>query len=83
MLAVDQRAELLAQLVDRFTGWGFLKHIVRNLVGVLLEVGKGNLSREDILARLRPGSGIASGPAAPASGMFLVSVEYQGQAPGA
>jgi tRNA pseudouridine38-40 synthase len=72
-----------ALLVYRVTGSGFLKHMVRNLVGVLLEVGKGNLSREDVLARLRPGSGIASGPAAPASGLFLVEVEYQGQAPGA
>jgi len=65
-----------ALLIYRVTGSGFLKHMVRNLVGVLLEVGKGNLSREDILARLRPGPGVAAGPSAPASGLFLVSVEY-------
>ena len=65
-----------ALLVYRVTGSGFLKHMVRNVVGVLLEVGKGNLSREDVLARLRPGSGIAAGPSVPASGLFLVSVEY-------
>lgn len=72
-----------ARLVYRVTGSGFLKHMVRNVVGVLLEVGKGNLSGEDVLARLRPGSGIAAGPAAPGSGLFLVSVEYAGQEPGA
>jgi len=65
-----------ALLIYRVTGSGFLKHMVRNLVGVLVEVGKGNLTREDVLARLRPGSGIAAGPTVPASGLFLVSVEY-------
>lgn len=65
-----------ARLVYRVTGSGFLKHMVRNLVGVLLEVGKGNLSERNLLARLRPASGIAAGPAVPASGLFLVSVEY-------
>ena len=65
-----------ALLIYRVTGSGFLKHMVRNVVGVLLEVGKGNLSREDVLARLRAGTGIAAGPTAPASGLFLVSVEY-------
>jgi tRNA pseudouridine38-40 synthase len=63
-------------LVYRVTGSGFLKHMVRNIVGVLLEVGKLNLDRNDIMARLEPDCGIRAGPAAPASGLFLVSVEY-------
>jgi tRNA pseudouridine38-40 synthase len=63
-------------LLYRVTGSGFLKHMVRNIVGVLLEVGKGNLSGDDVLARLEPGSGIKPGPAVPASGLFLVEVEY-------
>ena len=63
-------------LVYRVTGSGFLKHMVRNIVGVLLEVGKRNLAREDVLARLAPGCRIRPGPAAPASGLFLISVEY-------
>jgi tRNA pseudouridine38-40 synthase len=64
-------------LVYRITGSGFLKHMVRNIVGVLLEVGKGNLSRDDVLARLAPGCAIKPGPTVPASGLFLVSVEYE------
>ncbi|HEY3929868.1 MAG TPA: tRNA pseudouridine(38-40) synthase TruA [Candidatus Koribacter sp.] len=63
-------------LVYRVTGSGFLKHMVRNIAGVLLEVGKGNLGNEDVLARLAPDCGIRPGPALPASGLFLVSVEY-------
>lgn len=63
-------------LIYRVTGSGFLKHMVRNIVGVLLEVGKGNLTERDVLARLQPGSGIPPGPTAPASGLFLISVEY-------
>jgi tRNA pseudouridine38-40 synthase len=66
-----------SRLIYRVTGSGFLKHMVRNLVGVLLEVGKGNWSAEDIRARFEPGSLIPAGPAVPASGLFLISVEYQ------
>lgn len=64
------------RLIYRVRGSGFLKHMVRNIVGVLLDVGKGNLQRADLEARLRPGSGIPAGPTAPAKGLFLVSVEY-------
>ncbi|HZQ52429.1 MAG TPA: tRNA pseudouridine(38-40) synthase TruA [Bryobacteraceae bacterium] len=64
------------RLVYRVTGSGFLKHMVRNIAGVLLEVGKGNFGPEGVMARLEPGCGIKPGPTAPASGLFLVSVEY-------
>ncbi len=63
------------------TGSGFLKHMVRNVMGVLLEVGKGNFTPQDVLARLKPGCGIRPGPAVPASGLFLVSVEYESAPP--
>jgi tRNA pseudouridine38-40 synthase len=64
------------QLVYRVTGSGFLKHMVRNIVGVLVEVGKGNLTNADVLARLNPQNAIRPGPSMPAAGLFLVSVEY-------
>jgi tRNA pseudouridine38-40 synthase len=64
------------RLIYRVRGSGFLKHMVRNVVGVLLEVGKGNLGRADVGARLTPGCEIPAGPSAPARGLFLVSVEY-------
>jgi tRNA pseudouridine38-40 synthase len=64
------------RLTYRVTGNGFLKHMVRNIVGVLLEVGKGNLDQAGFLARLQPGCAIPAGPTAPARGLFLESVEY-------
>jgi tRNA pseudouridine38-40 synthase len=63
-------------LTYRVTGSGFLKHMVRNIVGVLLEVGKGNLRDSGIEARLTPRCHILPGPAVPASGLVLLSVEY-------
>jgi len=65
-----------AVLRYRVKGSGFLKHMVRNMVGVLREVGKGNLSQEDVERRLQPGCGIRPGPTAPARGLFLIRVEY-------
>jgi len=65
-----------AELVYRVRGAGFLKHMVRMMAGTLVEAGKGNLGREDVEARLRPGFPGKAGPAMPASGLFLVSVEY-------
>lgn len=63
-------------LLFTVTGSGFLKHMVRNMVGVLVEVGKGNLTEEDVRIRLKPRRSILPGPAVPASGLFLVSVDY-------
>ncbi len=73
----SSRAERVGdRLIYRVRGSGFLKHMVRNIVGVLLEAGKGNLCNEDFIARLQPGRAIPAGPTAPARGLFLVSVEY-------
>lgn len=62
------------RLIYRVRGSGFLKHMVRNIVGVLLDAGKGNVP--DLRAHLTPGAAVAPGPSAPARGLFLVSVEY-------
>jgi tRNA pseudouridine38-40 synthase len=64
------------KLIYQVTGSGFLKHMVRNIVGTLIEVGKGNLSLADLQLRLTPGCGIRPGPTVPPSGLFLISVEY-------
>jgi tRNA pseudouridine38-40 synthase len=57
------------RMTYRVRGSGFLKHMVRNMVGTLIEAGRGNI--ED-LASLP----VKCGPTAPAKGLFLVGVEY-------
>ncbi len=64
------------ELIYTVRGSGFLHHMVRNLVGTFLRVGKGTLRPEDIPQILRAQSRAAAGATAPASGLFLVSVEY-------
>ena len=65
------------RLIYRVRGSGFLKHMVRNIVGSLLEAGRGNLDESELRALLTPGSPRKAGPTAPAKGLFLVGVEYQ------
>lgn len=57
-------------------GNGFLHHMVRNLVGTFLQVGKGSLKPDDIRAILAAKNRSAAGRTAPACGLYLVSVEY-------
>jgi len=57
-------------------GNGFLHHMVRNLVGTFLQVGKGTLKPDDIPAILAAKNRSAAGRTAPACGLYLVSVEY-------
>ena len=57
------------RLVYRVRGSGFLKHMVRNIVGTLIEAGRGNLEELSALPA-------KSGPTAPAKGLFLIGVEY-------
>ncbi len=57
-------------------GDGFLHHMVRNLVGTFLLVGKGTLEPNDIGRVLEAKKRSAAGPTAPAHGLYLVGVEY-------
>ncbi len=64
------------ELVYRVRGSGFLHHMVRNLVGTFLEVGRGRLAPESIREILQARDRSAAGPTAPANGLWLHSVEY-------
>lgn len=64
------------RLIFRVRGSGFLKHMVRNMTGTLLEAGKKNLDRAGLERLLAEGRQNPAGPTAPASGLFLVSVTY-------
>ncbi|HEY1658869.1 MAG TPA: tRNA pseudouridine(38-40) synthase TruA [Candidatus Sulfotelmatobacter sp.] len=58
------------------SGSGFLHHMVRNLVGTFILVGKGTLPVEDVRRVLEARDRSAGGATAPASGLYLVKVEY-------
>ena len=63
-------------LIYRVTADGFLHHMVRNLVGTFVQAGAHRLSPASIPALLAARDRAAAGPTAPASGLFLVSVDY-------
>jgi tRNA pseudouridine38-40 synthase len=63
-------------LVYRVRGNGFLHHMVRNLVGTMIDVGRGQLALEEIPRILAARRRSEAGPTAPARGLFLHSVEY-------
>jgi tRNA pseudouridine38-40 synthase len=64
------------ELIYTVRGNGFLHHMVRNLVGTFLLVGKGTVSLEDLRRILDARERTAAGATAPASGLYLVEVEY-------
>jgi len=57
-------------------GSGFLHHMVRNLVGTFILVGKGTLQRGDLTRILQARDRSAAGATAPAGGLYLLNVEY-------
>lgn len=59
-----------------FRADGFLTFLVRNLVGTLLEIARGDREPESIRAILETGDRRVAGPTASARGLCLVSVEY-------
>ena len=63
-------------LVYRVHGSGFLHHMVRNLVGTFLDVGRGHIAASDVKRILEARSRTEAGATAPARGLFLLSVDY-------
>jgi tRNA pseudouridine38-40 synthase len=58
------------------TGTGFLRHMVRNIVGTLVDIGKGRWPPEEMAAILASRSRQRAGATAPARGLVLVKVIY-------
>jgi len=64
------------ELIYTVRGSGFLHHMARNLAGTFLMIGKGSLDGGDLRRILAVRNRSAAAATAPASGLFLVSVEY-------
>lgn len=68
-------------LVYTVSGTGFLHHMVRNLAGTFLEIGRGQRKPDSIVAILDARDRSMAGATAPARGLFLHSVSYAPEAP--
>src|SRR6266436_2392274 len=64
------------ELLYTVRGNGFLHHMVRNLVGTFILVGKGTLGVQQLREILAAHNRSEAGSTAPARGLFLVNVEY-------
>jgi tRNA pseudouridine38-40 synthase len=64
------------RLVLIVEGNGFLQHMVRNIVGTILEIGRGRLNPGDIETIFHKRDRTLAGPTAPAHGLILMRVVY-------
>jgi tRNA pseudouridine38-40 synthase len=55
---------------------GFLRYMVRNIVGALVDIGRGRRSREDVAGILAAKDRRKAGLTAPPQGLFLKEVRY-------
>ncbi|HEX8750022.1 MAG TPA: tRNA pseudouridine synthase A [Nitrospira sp.] len=76
-LSLDQQGHLIVihAYADRF-----LKHMVRTIVGTLVEVGRGKRTPDSLVEILAAKDRTAAGRTAPAHGLFLMRVDYDSPA---
>ena len=72
-VSLEQRGELL---VFTIKATAFLRHMVRNIVGTLVEVGRGQRTPESFAELLKAHDRTKAGATAPPCGLFLVEVKY-------
>lgn len=71
--ALEPRGELIVYTIE---ATAFLRHMVRNIVGTLVEVGRGVRSPHSFAELLKSRDRTKAGPTAPPHGLFLMEVKY-------
>jgi len=71
--SLDRRGDLLVFTIE---ATAFLRHMVRNVVGTFIEVGRGLRTSQSFTELLEARDRTKAGPTAPAHGLFLVEVKY-------
>jgi tRNA pseudouridine38-40 synthase len=64
-------------IVFRIEASGFLRHMVRNITGTLVDIGMGRISEEDMVRIIEAKDRRRAGQAAPARGLCLMEVKYE------
>lgn len=70
---VKKRRDFIYVVIE---GTGFLRYMVRNIVGTLVLVGSGKRSTDDFKTILESKDREKAGPTAPARGLFLREIKY-------
>lgn len=77
ILKIEQDSWMLpSHYIFRIVGNGFLKQMVRLLMGAVWNVGRGKISLEEFKAALSPNKVPRLGPVAPPNGLYMVRVNY-------
>lgn len=66
----------LNKITITFVGTGFMRYMVRNMVGLLIEIGEGKRKAEEIIEILKHENRTFAGKTAPACGLYLRNVFY-------
>jgi tRNA pseudouridine38-40 synthase len=76
LVAFDRADDCEGLLTYTVTGDGFLRHMVRTIVGSLVEIGRGRRAAAWMAQIVASRDRAQAGPTAPAHGLFLVRVDY-------
>lgn len=74
--ALIRDAKNVNQITISVLGTGFMRYMVRNIVGMLIEIGEGKYKSEEIIDILKAKDRTKAGICAPACGLYLKDVYY-------
>lgn len=74
--SINRDSKDINKIIITFVGTGFLRYMVRNMVGLLIEIGEGKRMPEDIMEIFKCEDRTVAGKTAPACGLYLRNVFY-------